>query len=134
MTREQYNHLFSPMSLEALSLEAARPVEPPLNVTRFDGDWRFLVRSQVRPDVHYLVELDDPAFPNGRCGCEQFWYRVEPKLVRGLTPVQSECKHCRVVASKLEHAMILCEAAGLDFSPRIIPTQDEYRGEFFRER
>lgn len=97
------------------------PNEKPLSVRRYDQG-RYLVRSQ-RPACQdsYAVDLDDPAFPFGRCCCVDFDIRIEAPIRRGEEPERMNCIHIRAVLSELDHARELCEAAGLQFSASIIP-------------
>ena len=43
--------------------------------------WRFEVRSESRPNIWHLVDLEEFGF-NGACGCERFQFVELPKLRR----------------------------------------------------
>lgn len=101
--------------------------EPPLHVTRYDRAARYLVRSQRCGIGHYMVDLGDPAFPKGRCSCTDFDVRIEFPLKNELEPERLTCVHINAVNALLEHARMLCEAAGIPFSPLIIPTYERTR-------
>lgn len=100
---------------------AGAVTDPPLSVRRFH-EGGYMVRSQ-RPSCGewYLVTLDHPDFPHGHCHCIHFACRIEPRVVRHQEPEWPDCVHIRRVRSTLEHAQALCEAAGIEFSERIIP-------------
>lgn len=99
----------------------AAPNSSPLTVRRHERG-RFLVKSQrLGSETLYLVEIDDPRFPQGRCGCPDFQIRVESYLLRGEEPEKNNCKHCAAVFAIIEHARNLCAAAGLPYSENIIP-------------
>lgn len=123
VTPEQLRYLFDPAELAKVE-SATQP--PPLLVTRYDAG-RYLVRSEAREDQWYLVDLDDPAFPRGICDCDDASYRITPKIIRGQRPIRGRCKHCRAAAAELAHGENLCEAAGIEFSPRIIPTLAQWK-------
>lgn len=120
--------LFTPEIIEALSLEIAGFVEPPLHVTRYDAPGRYLVRSEDprKVDCHYGVDLVDPKFPRGRCSCDDYDYRLEPKIRRKRRPLRWTCKHIKAVLAELDHVRGLCVDAGLPFSPQIIPSLAQY--------
>ena len=105
--------------------------EPPLNVTRFPGEsTRFYVRSQERgkKGTRYVVDLGDADFPLGRCNCDDYEKRIEPKIVRGLEPHNTTCKHIRQVRARIDLCRIICESYGEDESlaPIRIPDVHEY--------
>lgn len=62
---------------------------------------RFLVRSASDPKQWYLIDLQDDmdgqATFNGTCTCEQFQFRVAPKLkadkAAGRKGIRRRCKH-----------------------------------------
>lgn len=93
----------------------------PLTVRRFDLG-RYMVRSE-RPACEdwYLVSFDEPGFPKGFCDCTDFSVRVAAPVHKGEQPERWTCKHVTAVHAELEHARMLCEMAGLEFSPNIIP-------------
>lgn len=79
--------------------------EPPLHVTRFDCDTRYLVRSEHRHDVFFIVDLDENV-----CSCEDAGYR----------PAKTDCKHRRQARACIEAAKALCEEIGIPFDARMI--------------
>lgn len=95
--------------------------EKPLCVRRH-GLNVYAVKSQ-RPACEnwYLCDMADEAFPRGRCCCIDFAVRVEAPVCRGEEPERWTCIHLNAVNAELEHARELCAAAGLQFSPNIIP-------------
>lgn len=100
----------------------ATGTEPPLAVRRYNAG-RYLVRSEQPGSSNwYLVDLTDPQFPRGRCSCVDYDIRIESKLKRYEEPERKSCKHVRRVLAELDHARTLCEAAGIPFSEKIIPT------------
>lgn len=98
--------------------------EKPLHVTRYDGG-RWLVRSERKADEHYLVETGDPAYPLGRCCCDDYNIRIEAPLRRGEEPERDTCKHVDAVCAEIHYARELCEAAGMPFNIAIIPIHGE---------
>lgn len=58
-----------------------------------DHPLRFLVRSATRKDTAHLVDLGEN-FPLGKCACEQYSFRVQPKIDKGEPlNVADRCKH-----------------------------------------
>ena len=79
--------------------------EPPMYVSRFDCDTRFLVRSAVREDVHYLVDLVEKT-----CSCDDTQFR----------PDKRNCKHRRRVRAVIDAARWYCEQNGLPMTLSLI--------------
>lgn len=95
--------------------------EGPLSVRRYDQG-RFLVRSQrPRCPNHYIVDLESEEYPRGHCTCDQFHYRIEPRVRRRQPLIWEDCIHVRTVRAELEYARMLCEMAGLEYDVAIIP-------------
>lgn len=93
--------------------------DPPLAVHRYNDC--YIVRSQ-RPSIgHYLVDLNDPLFPHGRCDCIDNTVRIQFPRRNDMKPVRDTCIHIRSVTATLQHARTLCAVAGLEFNERIIP-------------
>lgn len=135
MTKAQWDYLFAQESLA----DVERPGEAPLHVTRHGDPGRYWVRSETDAKMqrrgvwkedhspsHYLVDMTDPEFPHGRCSCQDSEFRIVPKVIRRQKPLRRRCKHGRSVACTLSHARTLCEAAGIEFTERIIPTLYDY--------
>lgn len=54
-------------------------------IRQWDHPLRFIVPSETRPAVEHYVDLFSYR-RNGRCTCEHFTNRCEPKLRRGALP------------------------------------------------
>ena len=68
-------------------------------VTRFDSPLRWKVSSATRPDREHLVQLEANG-GIGRCSCEHFEYRLQPKITEGNRCESStRCAHI-VIARK----------------------------------
>lgn len=64
--------------------------EEPLHCEFFDCTTRFLVRSESRPDVVHLVDLDSEDRGRFECSCED-WHFRNPDWI--YTTIPYECKH-----------------------------------------
>ena len=62
----------------------------PLHCEFFDYTTRFLVRSESRPDIVHLVDLDSEDRGRFECSCEDWQFRNPDWIV---APVPYECKH-----------------------------------------
>lgn len=96
--------------------------EPPLAVRR-DGPGHYLVKSQrAKSDDWYAVSFAEPGFPAGHCTCDDFSIRIESAINRHDEPPRWICKHVARCLEVLQHARELCDAIGVPFHPRIIPS------------
>lgn len=73
---------------------------PPDIIEPFDHPHRLWVPSDTTED-RYLVDLTDDAFPAGRCDCEDYQKRIEPKARAGELPERLTCKHIRAAREYL---------------------------------
>jgi hypothetical protein len=64
--------------------------EDPLHCEFYDCTTRFIVRSESRPDIVHLVDLDSEDRGRFECSCEDWTFR-NPDWI--YTPVPYECKH-----------------------------------------
>lgn len=67
---------------------------------------RFNVRSASRPDIVHLVDLIEYN-GNGACSCEEFEFRLAPRLKEGSQPnAVWECRHIRRAKRRLVEIVI----------------------------
>jgi hypothetical protein len=76
-----------------------------MNVAPHEGFFRFLVASTSRPGHQHLVDLSE--FGGiGRCSCEEWTYRISPRITGGEVPVDLfdplfTCTHLRAAREYL---------------------------------
>ena len=98
----------------------------PAFVCFYDSPLRFLFHSQTRPEVQHLVDLT--SYGNaGRCTCEHFRMRLEPKLVRGAkASPMLRCTHIELAREKFTTEMLnrVAAAVAADRRNRGVPEYD----------
>jgi hypothetical protein len=79
-----------------------KPALTPLSVDLVDGEYfTFRIGSRSRPDRTHFVDLEENEW-NGKCDCEFFSMKCQPKLNRGATPCDGlRCAHIRRARSYL---------------------------------
>lgn len=65
-------------------------VDEPLHCDLFDCASRLLVRSESRPDIVHLVDLNSDDRGRFECSCEDWHFRNPDWIV---APIPYECKH-----------------------------------------
>lgn len=100
-------------------------------VSQYDSPLRFLVRSQTRAEVSHLVDLTAwrgrDGTCNGRCSCEHFVMRLEPKLRKGSQPsTLFRCTHIELARDKFLTIMLAKVAAHEDAARKAAGTEYDH--------
>lgn len=90
---------------------------PPFTVLRY-GRNAYRVKSEVpKSPAWYLVDFEDPLFPDGLCDCTDCQVRIESYVRRGEKPEKRNCKHARRALSILDGWRQVLDMQGIDADP-----------------